>query len=99
MIPMTPSTIAHAQEKWGARMWYNAMVPMGTTRFPNRQMKYGVISTKDLIEVNEHHGFMLLICLVYGWYDYFINCNLMKLPFFVVEIIGLSKVVKFVCFW
>ncbi len=48
---MTPSSIAYAQEKWGARMWYNAMVPMNTKRFPNRHMKYGVVSTNDLIEV------------------------------------------------
>ena len=49
---MMASSVAYAQQRWGARMWYNAMIPMKNTRFPNRHMKYGVISTKDLIEVS-----------------------------------------------
>lgn len=49
LFPMTDTTIAWIQSL-GAGMWYNALVPMGITKFPKRMMKYGVISKTKLLE-------------------------------------------------
>jgi translocator assembly and maintenance protein 41 len=46
LITLSSSRIAGVQDKFGAGIWYNAMVAMNISRFPNRQMKYGVISCK-----------------------------------------------------
>ncbi len=42
--------IAYFQEEYGAKVWFNAMVPMGIPSASKRLMKYGVISTTALIE-------------------------------------------------
>jgi translocator assembly and maintenance protein 41 len=41
--------IAHIQEEYGSRMWFNSFVPMEISACPHRQMKYGVISTRDFV--------------------------------------------------
>jgi translocator assembly and maintenance protein 41 len=41
--------IAYIQEEYGSRMWFNSFVPMEISSCPHRQMKYGVISTRDLV--------------------------------------------------
>lgn len=49
-IPFSASYIAYIQDNFGAGMWYNAMVRMNTSRYPNRLMKYGVINRSKFIE-------------------------------------------------
>lgn len=41
--------IAYIQEECGSRMWFNSFVPMKISACPHRQMKYGVISTRHLV--------------------------------------------------
>ena len=43
LIDVSPQTLSHIQDSYGAGMWYNAMIAMNLERFPNRLMKYGVI--------------------------------------------------------
>ena len=49
-IPLSPSNIAYIQENIGAGLWYNTYIPINIRAFPNRQIKYGVISTHCLME-------------------------------------------------
>ncbi|CAM9099014.1 unnamed protein product [Ectocarpus sp. 4 AP-2014] len=42
--------VAWLQEGFGAKLYYNALVPLSTTSHRGRSMKYGVISTKHLAE-------------------------------------------------
>lgn len=44
MTTVTPWTLSHIQDFYGANMWYNAMIAMNISNYPNRLMKYGVIS-------------------------------------------------------
>lgn len=44
MVTVDPSTLSHLQDSYGANMWYNAMIAMNISNYPNRLMKYGVIS-------------------------------------------------------
>lgn len=46
LVELSPWTLSHVQDAYGAGMWYNAMIPMNISRYPNRLMKYGVISRK-----------------------------------------------------
>jgi len=48
VFPMSAQLIANIQDSYGARIWFNAMVPMNTKNFPLRQMKYGVIQKDNL---------------------------------------------------
>ena len=50
LVAMSPGIVAAVQESFGARVWFNAFVPMNTKRSPTRMMKYGVISSKALLE-------------------------------------------------
>lgn len=43
-ITITPKIIVKIQDKFGAGMWYNAMIAMNLKRYPTRLMKYGIIS-------------------------------------------------------
>lgn len=43
LVEVSPQTLTHIQDSYGAGMWYNAMISMNLERFPNRLMKYGVI--------------------------------------------------------
>jgi translocator assembly and maintenance protein 41 len=49
LFSMSPTMIARIQDDYGAGMWYNPYVRMGTSRYPNRLMKYGVISKTNFI--------------------------------------------------
>lgn len=49
-IPLSANTVARIQENFGAGLWYNTYVPLNIKAFPDRPMKYGVISTASLIE-------------------------------------------------
>ncbi|CAM9227719.1 unnamed protein product [Laminaria digitata] len=44
------SGVARFQEGFGAKLYYNALVPISTTSHRGRSMKYGVISMKHLTE-------------------------------------------------
>lgn len=49
--PILKSRVIAAIQNWGAAgFWYNAIVPCNIKRYPGRQMKYGVISRRRLIE-------------------------------------------------
>jgi len=48
-IPLSAGTVAHIQEKFGAALWYNTYVPLNIKAFPDRPMKYGIISTASLV--------------------------------------------------
>jgi translocator assembly and maintenance protein 41 len=50
LIPLSTKMIAYVQDKFGSGMWYNAMIKMKIKKFPNRLMKYGIISRTALIE-------------------------------------------------
>ncbi|CAM9382890.1 unnamed protein product [Scytosiphon promiscuus] len=45
-----PGGITRLQEGFGAKLYYNALVPISTTSHRGRSMKYGVISMKHLTE-------------------------------------------------
>lgn len=47
-FPMKANCISKVQHT-GAGLWYNTYVPMNLKNFPNRLMKYGVISLSDLL--------------------------------------------------
>lgn len=49
VIEVSPQTLTHIQDSYGAGMWYNAMISMNLKRFPNRLMKYGVIGRERYI--------------------------------------------------
>lgn len=46
MRALGPSVITHVQDGWVAGVYYNTLIPMRS--HPNRSMKYGVISRKEL---------------------------------------------------
>lgn len=52
IIDLKPSQIATVQKDIGARVWFNAMVPLpavtGTVNAGKRLLKYGVVETSDL---------------------------------------------------
>ena len=50
LIPQTAASIAYIQDRIGAGMWYNVGIPMNISKFPDRPMKYGVISKATLID-------------------------------------------------
>jgi mitochondrial translocator assembly and maintenance protein 41 len=50
LFPLSSSQIAWFQDKVGARVWYNTLVPIGVGSMPQRPMKYGVISSAALSE-------------------------------------------------
>ena len=47
IIPFSPPWVAFIQSKVGARVWYNVYISVPS--IPSRLMKYGVISTSDLM--------------------------------------------------
>ena len=49
MIPHRPSMIALFQERIPAYMWFNTYVSLNLSRFPDRKLKYGVISKKHML--------------------------------------------------
>jgi mitochondrial translocator assembly and maintenance protein 41 len=49
LFEVSPQTLTHIQNSYGAGMWYNAMISMNLKRFPNRLMKYGVIGRERYI--------------------------------------------------
>lgn len=42
--------LSYLQSSFGACMWYNAMINVNIQSYPNRQMKYGIISKELLIK-------------------------------------------------
>lgn len=42
-ISASPEIIFKIQDRFGAGMWYNAMIAMNLKRYPTRLMKYGII--------------------------------------------------------
>ena len=48
LIPLSARQTAFLQERTGAGVWFNSLVPLGLASQPSRLMKYGVISTKQL---------------------------------------------------
>ena len=48
LVDMNPKYMAWMQNKIGARVWFNTMVPAGVTSQPDRLMKYGVIDEANL---------------------------------------------------
>ena len=48
LVDVGPKHIAWIQNHIGARVWFNTMVPIGTTSQPDRLMKYGVIDLTNL---------------------------------------------------
>lgn len=50
LLPLPSSAITYLQENFGGYLWYNAIIKLNISRFPNRTMKYGVISKKRLLE-------------------------------------------------
>lgn len=53
-MPLSPQMVATVQEQLGAKVWFNTLLPSHIGNSPNRLMKYGVISKKDLIDDLEH---------------------------------------------
>lgn len=49
LLPVGPKLIASFQENLPAHLWFNTHVPMNSSRYPNRLMKYGVISKKHTL--------------------------------------------------
>jgi hypothetical protein len=49
LFPLSTRQLADIQDHYGAGVWFNTMIPMGLRRNPSRQMKYGVISKKNLL--------------------------------------------------
>lgn len=45
----SPGVIAYVQTQLGARVWFNAYIPMKTARSPLRMLKYGVIERSALL--------------------------------------------------
>lgn len=50
ILPLGSKYIAKFQEEISANLWFNAYVPMKSTKFSGRLMKYGVISKKHLMK-------------------------------------------------
>jgi translocator assembly and maintenance protein 41 len=50
IVSMSSQTISRIQTKFGGRIWYNTLIQSNLSRFPQRMMKYGVISKNDLIK-------------------------------------------------
>ena len=50
LFPLSPWMVAYIQESFGANIWFNALIPMKIKSYPDRLMKYGVISTEALIQ-------------------------------------------------
>ena len=50
LFPLAPWMVAYIQESFGAHIWFNALIPMKIKNYPDRLMKYGVISTQALIQ-------------------------------------------------
>ena len=48
-LPLSNSDIAYLQDNTGGRIWYNTYVPINIKRFPNRLIKYGVITANNLV--------------------------------------------------
>lgn len=48
-LARSPGVVAAVQEKMGAKVWFNAYIPMGTKRSPHRMIKYGVIQREALV--------------------------------------------------
>ena len=48
LVDLSPKCIAWMQNQIGARVWFNAMVPMGISSQAERLMKYGVIDLANL---------------------------------------------------
>ena len=46
-FPLFSPIIAFIEENVGAGIWYNTFIPMNVKSFPDRQMKYGVISMRQ----------------------------------------------------
>jgi translocator assembly and maintenance protein 41 len=46
---LSGNLLSYLQSSFGACMWYNAMINVNIQSCPNRQMKYGIISKKLLI--------------------------------------------------
>ena len=46
LLPVSPSLVAYIQDRFGAGLWYNALVNLDVTAFQNGKMKYGVISKR-----------------------------------------------------
>lgn len=57
-IPLSTKKITFVQEKIGAGMWYNTYLPINISKFPDRMIKYGIISFDMLLnDLNEwSHG-------------------------------------------
>lgn len=49
-FPMTTSMITYLQNETGAGIYYNAMVEMNIKSYPNRLMKYGVMSRQQFLD-------------------------------------------------
>jgi translocator assembly and maintenance protein 41 len=50
LFPLPARLIAYFQESFGASIWFNALVRMNIQRYPDRLMKYGVISTRAMVQ-------------------------------------------------
>ena len=47
ILPFSPTIISFIQNI-SAGLWYNSMVKIKTSKYRNREMKYGVISTSKI---------------------------------------------------
>lgn len=50
LFPLSARMVAYFQESFGASIWFNALVRMNIQRYPDRLMKYGVISTRAMVQ-------------------------------------------------
>ena len=57
-ISLSPQMVTLVQENFGAGVWFNTLLPSNLRNSPNRLMKYGVISTKDLVDDLEQWKFL-----------------------------------------
>lgn len=58
IIPISSQTVTLLQEKFGAGVWFNTLLPSNLRNSPQRLMKYGVISTNDLVDDLEQWKFL-----------------------------------------
>ena len=53
-IPLSIKNITYIQENIGAGMWYNTYLPINISKYPDRMIKYGIISMDMLLaDLNE----------------------------------------------
>jgi translocator assembly and maintenance protein 41 len=54
IIPLNSSIISYIQDNFGANLWFNVYIKIHMTKYPQRQIKYGVVNKENFLkDINE----------------------------------------------